>query len=234
MCSRRLWNIIIAMGWHHRMARVSDFYFFIATIFHTSSLSVFIYPTDYNKNDSNQSSKNNLQTSTDKINASASSSSSTTHQNRIKTNGSLPKNFHTKEHSYNSFDFYDATQSTEDIENYKKPQSPRTRIKTFVSSPTSNSSKNSLSPPDNSNGVDKSFEGGCDDKKTAKSNGGGGLQYEKDYEKLIKSFEDKFRRDIFNIQNCEENFSPTKNTHKDEDNHCSEGENTFICNFFVI
>jgi hypothetical protein len=167
-----------------------------------------------------------LQTSTDKINASA--SSSTTHQNRIKTNGSLPKNFHTKEHSYNSFDFYDATQSTEDIENYKKPQSPRTRIKTFVSSPTSNSSKNSLSPPlSDKNGVDKSFEGGSDD-KTTKSNGGG-LQYEKDYEKLIKSFEDK--------QNCEENFSPTKNSHKDDelhtDNHCLEGENTFICNFVI-
>lgn len=31
-------------------------------------------------------------------------------------------------------------------------------------------------------------------------------QYEKDYEELIKSFEDKFRRDIYNIQNCEENF----------------------------
>jgi hypothetical protein len=205
---------------------------------------LFLYLPDHNKsgslNDSNQSSKNNLQTSSDKINANASSSSSTTHQNRIKTNGSLPKNFHTKEHSYNSFDFYDATQSTDDIENYKKPQSPRTRIKTFVSSPTSNSSKNSLSPPlSDNNGVDKSFEGGSNDKTTPKSNGGGGggSQYEKDYEKLIKSFEDKFRRDIFNIQNCEENFSPTKNSHNaDElhtDNRASGGENTFICKYFL-
>lgn len=139
-----------------------------------------------------------MQTSSDKINV-GTTALTPTHQNRIKTNGSLPKNFHTKEHSYNSFDFFDASQSTDDIENYKKPQSPRTRIKTFVSSPTSTSSKNSLSSPPLSDSNDKNFEGsvgGVDEKKMSK-------QYEKDYEELIKSFEDKFRRDIYNIQNCE-------------------------------
>ena len=158
-----------------------------------------------------------MQTSSDKINVvtSSATTTTTTHQNRIKTNGSLPKNFHTKEHGYNSFDFFDATQSTDDIENYKKPQSPRTRIKTFVSSPTSNSSKNSLSSPlSDDNSLDKSHEGvsvvvAADKTKNGES------QYEKDYEKLIKSFEDKFRRDIFNIQNFEDNFSSTKNSHCD-------------------
>lgn len=132
----------------------------------------------------NQSSRNNiLQTSSEKIN--------TTHQNRIKTNGSLPKNFHTKDHAQNHFEFYDndSTRATDDIEIYKKPQSPRTRIKTFVSSPTSNSSTKSLSPTDNN---DKSYEYD----KNASSN-------EKDYEKLIRSFEEKFRMDIYNIQHCE-------------------------------
>lgn len=180
---------------------------------------------------SNQSSKNNLQTSSDKINA-VTSPTTTTHQNRIKTNGSLPKNFHTKEHGYNSFDFFDATQSTDDIENYKKPQSPRTRIKTFVSSPTSNSSKNSLSSPLSDNSIDKSHEGGGGGSDDKKKNGGvGESQYEKDYESLIKSFEDKFRRDIFNIQNCtEETFlPPTKNNishHLDKSNYHNGGEYT--------
>lgn len=155
----------------------------------TSSLIICLL----DNNNSNQSSRNNLQTSSDKIN-----SPTIIHQNRIKTNGSLPKNFHTKEHNYNSFDFFDATQSTDDIENYKKPQSPRTRIKTFVSSP----SKNSLSsPPHSDNSIDKSHEGEVVTSKIGES------QYEKDYESLIKSFEDKFRRDIFNIQNCDENYS---------------------------
>lgn len=180
-----------------------------------------------------------MQTSSDKINvvtsSSSSSSATTTTQNRIKTNGSLPKNFHTKEHGYNSFDFFDATQSTDDIENYKKPQSPRTRIKTFVSSPTSNSSKNSLSSPLSDNSIDKSHESGSVmavvDK--TKKNGVGESQYEKDYEKLIKSFEDKFRRDIFNIQ-CEENFLPTKNNHSDvrhTDNLYCGGEFTLFLFF---
>ncbi|XP_070499060.1 pleckstrin homology-like domain family B member 3 [Chironomus tepperi] len=131
----------------------------------------------------NQSSRNNiLQTSSEKINI--------THQNRIKTNGSLPKNFHTKDHAQNHFEFYDNdSRATDDIEIYKKPQSPRTRIKTFVSSPTSNSSTKSLSPTDNN---DKSYEYD----KNSSSN-------EKDYEKLIRSFEEKFRMDIYNIQHCE-------------------------------
>jgi len=133
--------------------------------------------------DINQSSRNNLlQTSSEKINI--------THQNRIKTNGSLPKNFHTKDHAQNHFEFYDNdSRATDDIEIYKKPQSPRTRIKTFVSSPTSNSSTKSLSPTDNN---DKSYEYD----KNSSSN-------EKDYEKLIRSFEEKFRMDIYNIQHCE-------------------------------
>ncbi|KAL7018135.1 hypothetical protein ACKWTF_010649 [Chironomus riparius] len=132
----------------------------------------------------NQSSRNNiLQTSSEKINI--------THQNRIKTNGSLPKNFNTKDHAQNHFEFYESESSraTDDIEVYKKPQSPRTRIKTFVSSPTSNSSTKSLSPTDNN---DKSYEYD----KNSTSN-------EKDYEKLIRSFEEKFRMDIYNIQHCE-------------------------------
>lgn len=142
-------------------------------------LKMFVdYNNDNFKSDSNKSL---VRLSSDKINVS--------HQNRIKTNGSLPKNFHTKEHSHN-FEFYDSNgdlKPTDDIEVYKKPQSPRTRIKTFVSSPT----KNCLSPTDNN---DKSYS---DNKNTSIES------YEKDYEKLIKSFEEKFRMDIYNIQNCE-------------------------------
>ena len=142
-------------------------------------LKMFVdYNNDNFKSDSNKSL---ARLSSDKINVS--------HQNRIKTNGSLPKNFHTKEHGH-SFEFYESNadlKSTDDIEVYKKPQSPRTRIKTFVSSPT----KNCLSPTDNN---DKSYS----DNKTAAIE-----SYEKDYEKLIKSFEEKFRMDIYNIQNCE-------------------------------
>lgn len=118
-------------------------------------------------------------------------SSSSPHQNRIKTNGSLPKNFHTKDHA-NNFEFYDSNnelRTTDDIEMYKKPQSPRTRIKTFVTSPTK---LQCLSPTDNN---DKSYD---DNKKNKVPE-----NYEKDYEKLIKSFEEKFRMDIHNIQNCE-------------------------------
>lgn len=138
---------------------------------------------DYNNDNSfkNDSNKSLTRLSSDKINGSP--------QNRIKTNGSLPKNFHTKEHGH-SFEFFDTNadlKTTDDIEVYKKPQSPRTRIKTFVSSPT----KNCLSPTDNN---DKSY---TDNKNTSIES------YEKDYEKLIKSFEEKFRMDIYNIQNCE-------------------------------
>lgn len=139
---------------------------------------------DYNNDNysSGASNKSLTQLSSDKINVAS-------HQNRIKTNGSLPKNFHTKEHGH-SFEFYDSNselKATDDIEVYKKPQSPRTRIKTFVSSPT----KTCLSPTDNN---DKSY---ADNKNVAIES------YEKDYEKLIKSFEEKFRMDIYNIQNCE-------------------------------
>ena len=147
---------------------------------------------DYNNDNSFQSDSNKSLTqlsSSDKINVS--------HQNRIKTNGSLPKNFHTKEHGH-SFEFYDSSEglkATDDIEIYKKPQSPRTRIKTFVSSPTKTG--NCLSPTDNN---DKSYS---DCKNTSIES------YEKDYEKLIKSFEEKFRMDIYNIQNCEKSTSAT-------------------------
>lgn len=137
---------------------------------------------DYNNDNYTSDSNRSLaRLSSDKVNVS--------HQNRIKTNGSLPKNFHTKEHGH-SFEFYDSNaelKSTDDIQIYKKPQSPRTRIKTFVSSPT----KNCLSPTDNN---DKSY---ADNRNTSVES------YEKDYEKLIKSFEEKFRMDIYNIQNCE-------------------------------
>lgn len=139
---------------------------------------------DYNNDNysSGASNKSLTQLSSDKINV-------VSHQNRIKTNGSLPKNFHTKEHGHN-FEFYETNaelNATDDIEIYKKPQSPRTRIKTFVSSPT----KTCLSPTDNN---DKSYVG---------SKNAAIESYEKDYEKLIKSFEEKFRMDIYNIQNCE-------------------------------
>lgn len=142
---------------------------------------------DYNKDNSKGDSNKSLtQSSTDKINGAQ--------QNRIKTNGSLPKNFHTKEHGH-SFEFYDSNadlKPTDDFEVYKKPQSPRTRIKTFVSSPTKTpASGNCLSPTDNN---DKSY---ADSRNTSIES------YEKDYEKLIKSFEEKFRMDIYNIQNCE-------------------------------
>lgn len=49
-----------------------------------------------------------------------------------------------------------------------------------------------LSPTDNN---DKSYS--SDNKNVVIES------YEKDYEKLIKSFEEKFRMDIYNIQNCE-------------------------------
>lgn len=143
---------------------------------------------DYNNdNFTSDSNKSLALSSTEKMNVSPQ------HQNRIKTNGSLPKNFHAKEHCH-SFEFYDANaepKATDDIEVYKKPQSPRTRIKTFVSSPTKTASGNCLSPADNN---DKSYAA-C--KNTSIES------YEKDYEKLIKSFEEKFRMDIYNIQNCE-------------------------------
>lgn len=154
---------------------------------------------DYNNEATSDSNKSLTQLSSDKINGNVS------HQNRIKTNGSLPKNFHTKEHGH-SFEFYDSNadvKSTDDIEVYKKPQSPRTRIKTFVSSPTSVSSKNCLSPTDNN---DKSYA----DNKSAPIE-----SYEKDYEKLIKSFEEKFRADIYNIQNCERPSDASSAEHLD-------------------
>lgn len=137
---------------------------------------------EYNNNNiANETTQKTLQTSSDKING--------LHQNRIKTNGSLPKNFHTKEHG--SIEFYDSdSKSTDDIEVYRKPNSPRTRIKTFVSSPTNASPRYNLSPTDNN---DKSL---CDQADSIDSNA-------KDYEKLIKSFEEKFRMEIHNIQNCE-------------------------------
>lgn len=144
-------------------------------------LKMFVdYNNDNFKSDSNKSL---TQLSSDKINV-------VSHQNRIKTNGSLPKNFHTKEHGH-SFEFYDSnadSKATDDEKVHKKPQSPRTKIKTFVSSPT----KNCLSPTDNN---DKSYS---DNKNVSIES------YEKDYEKLIKSFEEKFRMDIYNIQNCEQ------------------------------
>lgn len=149
-------------------------------------LKMFVdYNNDNFKSDSNKSL---AQSSTERVN------SSPQHQNRIKTNGSLPKNFHAKEHCHN-FEFYDSNaelKATDDIEVYKKPQSPRTRIKTFVSSPTKTGSGTCLSPADNN---DKRYTD-CKNTSAIES-------YEKDYEKLIKSFEEKFRMDIYNIQNCE-------------------------------
>lgn len=149
---------------------------------------------DYNNdNYTSESNRSLTQLSTDKINVS--------HQNRIKTNGSLPKNFHTIENGQR-FEFYDSnsdSKSTDDIEIYKKPQSPRTRIKTFVSSPT----KHCLSPTDNN---DKSY---TDSRNVSIES------YEKDYEKLIKSFEEKFRMDIYNIQNCEKASDSASTEHLD-------------------
>lgn len=147
---------------------------------------------DYNNDNHGASNRSLTQIATSPTSTSTASNNSI-HQNRIKTNGSLPKNFHTREHA-NNFEFYDSNselRTTEDIEMYKKPQSPRTRIKTFVTSPT----KSCLSPTDNN---DKSY----DDNKSKNSSMAG--CYEKDYEKLIKSFEDKFRMDVYNIQNGEQ------------------------------
>ncbi|CRK88060.1 CLUMA_CG001845, isoform A [Clunio marinus] len=157
-------------------------------------LKMFVdYNNDNHIGGSSSSNRSLTKISSEKINLSPQS-----HQNRIKTNGSLPKNFHTKEHGH-SFEFYDSdSKSTDDIEIYKKPQSPRTRIKTFVSSPTSSNNNNSakcLSPTDNN---DKSYTADNNKKNVAIAE-----SYEKDYEKLIKSFEEKFRMDIYNIQNCE-------------------------------
>lgn len=145
---------------------------------------------DYN-NDNGASNRSLTQIATSPTSTSTASNSSI-HQNRIKTNGSLPKNFHTRDHA-NNFEFYDSNnelRTTDDIEMYKKPQSPRTRIKTFVTSPT----KSFLSPTDNN---DKSYDA------NKYKNSSLAESYEKDYEKLIKSFEEKFRMDVYNIQNGE-------------------------------
>lgn len=155
-------------------------------------LKIFV---EYNNNNNNNTSSTNNQSSRNNISVQTSSSEkiNVTHQNRIKTNGSLPKNFHTaKDNAYDYFD-NDSTTAT-DIEMYKKPQSPRTRIKTFVSSPTSDSS--TIPPIDNDKSYEQHMNGIAVDKQAMSSN-------EKDYEKLIKSFEEKFRMDIYNIQHCE-------------------------------
>jgi hypothetical protein len=185
-------------------------------------LKMFVEYNNNNSNSNNQSrsgSRNTLQTSSDKINVSPPSSSSLSvqHQNRIKTNGSLPKNFHTKDHGHN-FDFYDSdSKSTDDIEVYKKPQSPRTRIKTFVSSPSSISSSKSLSPPADNN--DKISDKIDTTTSTQATTNFATTSNEKEYERLIKSFEDKFRMDIYNIQNCENlNHNESNNANNNNSN----------------
>lgn len=114
------------------------------------------------------------------------------HQNRIKTNGSLPKNFHTKDSNYFFNNLYENVcepdkkyDSDGGIDTPKKiyysPQSPRTRIKTFIPSPQ----QSRTSPvPDVIRSEDS---------------------LKNDYEMLIKTFEDKFRMEIQNIQNYSEN-----------------------------
>lgn len=158
---------------------------------------------DYNNDNYSSGASNKSLSGSDKI---------ASHQNRIKTNGSLPKNFHTKEHGH-SFEFYESNSelktTTDDIEVYKKPQSPRTRIKTFVSSPT----KTCLSPTDNN---DKSY---ADNKHVVIES------YEKDYEKLIKSFEEKFRMDIYNIQNCEK---PASECASDDSSYLNSEKNEIL------
>lgn len=137
--------------------------------------------------------------------------SPTPHQNRIKTNGSLPKNFHTKDSNYFFNNLYenvgdlsagdkksDSDGSCDRIDipkkSYYSPQSPRTRIKTFIPSPQQ--SRTSPVP------IGKSEEPTKDSVKN-------------DYEMLIKTFEDKFRMEIENLQKYSENneFSnvPEKN-----------------------
>lgn len=145
---------------------------------------------DYNND--NRGASNRSLTATSPT-ASSTTSTTSIHQNRIKTNGSLPKNFHTRDHA-NNFDFSDSelrSMTADDIEMYKKPQSPRTRIRTFVTSPTSKTA-GCLSPTDNN---DKSYDDNYKSKNSSIAE-----SYEKDYEKLIKSFEEKFRMDIHSIQ----------------------------------
>ena len=181
------------------------------------------------------------------------------YQNRIKTNGSLPKNFHIKDnnyffnnlsetspvgngqngqytqnsqnshisHSYGGFSNNSEPSSAESKDSnysdepkkYHSPQSPRTRIKTFISPP----SHAKITPPpvparptihqlplnsnnySNSNGM----------------NGTNGMteSIKNDYEMLIKTFEDKFRAEIFSLQNYGENGDFTPNTPTKDKRH---------------
>lgn len=161
------------------------------------------------------------------------------YQNRIKTNGSLPKNFHIKDNNYFFNNLSDTSpvgngqngQYTHNFHNYSglsnnsepssaeskdsnlndepkkyhSPQSPRTRIKTFISPP----SHAKITPPpvparpviqqqpiNSNNYANKNGMNGTNGMTESIKN---------DYEMLIKTFEDKFRAEIFSLQNYGEN-----------------------------
>ncbi|CAO1434242.1 unnamed protein product [Diamesa serratosioi] len=121
-------------------------------------------------------------------------------QNRIKTNGSLPKNFHTNDGNFFFNNFQDLSETNnkqnesygsidaldKPKRSFHSPQSPRTKIKTYintqpkVNTPTTHQDNNDIKNRIHNNN-------------------------KSEYDTLIKTFEDKFRMDIFDIQNCENN-----------------------------
>ncbi|CAO1425513.1 unnamed protein product [Diamesa hyperborea] len=167
--------------------------------------------TDYNNhnnkinnNNSNNNSSKNASISSIGSGSIDRSKTSPLLQNRIKTNGSLPKNFHTKDGNYffnnfqdggscettnkhnDSFGSIDALDTPK--KSYHSPQSPRTKIKTYIVSP---SKINTPITIQDNNDVKNRIH---DSNKS-------------EYDTLIKTFEDKFRMDIFDIQNCENHSS---------------------------
>ena len=150
--------------------------------------------TEYNNNNNiNNSSSKKATISSNGSGIIDRSKTSPLLQNRIKTNGSLPKNFHTKDGNYFFNNFQDLGEtankhkasygSIDALDTPKKsPHSPRTKIKTYIISPSKINT-----PIQDTNDVKNRIH---DSNKS-------------EYDTLIKTFEDKFRMDIFDIQNCE-------------------------------
>ena len=176
-------------------------------------LQMFTEYNNHNNNNNNSNSNNNNNNNNNINNPSRNASISSIGsgsidrsktspllQNRIKTNGSLPKNFHTKDGNYFFNNFQDVGLSettnkqndhfgsTDTLDTQKKsyhsPQSPRTKIKTYIISP---SKINTPITIQDNNDIKNRIH---DSNKS-------------EYDTLIKTFEDKFRMDIFDIQNCE-------------------------------
>lgn len=156
--------------------------------------------TEYNNNNNNNNNNSSRNASISSIGSGSIDRSKTSPllQNRIKTNGSLPKNFHTKDGNYFFNNFQESNESTNKRndsygsidaldtpkKSYHSPQSPRTKIKTYIISP---SKVNTPITIQDNNDVKNRIH---DSNKS-------------EYDTLIKTFEDKFRMDIFDIQNCE-------------------------------